>query len=85
MDRMENEYIKLGLSYVNMGSLSAIEYESKKTDYSIINDEKVGESMFTFRVHLITGKSFEVVIKESEMDVLKDLNVLSKLKELKNE
>lgn len=79
MEKMENEYIKLGLSYVNMGSLSAIEYESKKTDYFIITDEKVGESMFTFRVHLITGESFEIVIRESEMDVLKDLNVLSKL------
>lgn len=82
-----NEYIKFGLSFVNVDDLSAIEYVSKKEEYSVYDNSKVNKDTFTYRIHLKTGVSFETtLIGEEELSVFDSLKLISKLlKEKENE
>lgn len=75
-----NEYLKFGLSFVNADDLSAIEYISKKEEYSVYDNSKVGKDRFTYRIHLKTGVSFETtLIGEEELSVFDSLKLISKL------
>jgi len=87
MNKKNNEYIKFGLSFVNVDDLSAIEYISKKEEYSVYDNSKVGKDRFTYRIHLKTGVSFETtLIGEEELSVFDSLKLISKLlKEKENE
>ena len=79
-----NKYLKLGLSFVNADDLSAIEYISKKEEYSVYDNSKVGKDRFTYRIHLKTGVSFETtLIGEEELSVFDSLKLISKLKDNK--
>ena len=81
-----NKYLKLGLSFVNVDDLSAIEYISKQTDYSCCDNSKVGNDRFTYKIHLKTGESFQVtLVGEEELKVFDNLSLLSKLSKEENE
>ena len=81
-----NKYLKLGLSFVNVDDLSAIEYISKQTDYSCYDPSKVGNDRFTYKIHLKTGESFQVtLVGEEELKVFDNLSLLSKLSKEENE
>ena len=81
-----NKYLKLGLSFVNVDDLSAIEYISKQTDYSCYDNSKVGNDRFTYKIHLKTGESFQVtLVGEEELEVFDNLSLLSKLSKEENE
>jgi len=75
-----NKYLKLGLSFVNVDDLSAIEYISKKEEYSVYDNSKVGKDRFTYKIHLKTGESFQVtLVGEEELEVFNHLKLFSKL------
>ncbi len=75
-----NEYLKFGLSFVNADDLSAIEYISKKEEYSVYDNSKVGKDRFTYKIHLKTGESFQVtLVGEEELEVFNHLKLFSKL------
>lgn len=80
MNKKNNEYIKFGLSFVNVDDLSAIEYISKKEEYSVYDNSKVGKDRFTYKIHLKTGESFQVtLVGEEELEVFNHLKLFSKL------
>jgi hypothetical protein len=86
MKRKTNEYLKFGLSFVNADDLSAIEYISKKEEYSVYDNSKVGKDRFTYKIHLKTGESFQVtLVGEEELEVFDNLSLLSKLSKEENE
>ena len=81
-----NKYLKLGLSFVNVDDLSAIEYISKQTDYSCYDNSKVGNDRFTYKIHLKTGESFQVtLVGEEELKVFDNLSLLQGIQILNGE